>query len=544
MFLRRVRGLWNAYHGFLAVVLTVVFWTYLVFMTVVFRDITEGYPRFIPYNLAGIVGLVISAIRGRSAAARLLAGGFVECHTLAFKQTVYVGVTILLVVVAAMDPEVSRFFKLSLLFGFLGILYFVFLLCDLVVPKRLADALFSSEEYEQRTLLIGPVDKARGISKWIEETAAFGFGMKGSVRTDDEEEESRILHVSRISDVSMLERIIRNEGIKQILLLEIPPDREELSLVVNVATKAGVRLLVVNNLSEIFNNDISLFNLHNQEFISLRDEPLEDPVSRILKRTMDLAFSIPVVVFLLPPLALVVKIFQAIQSPGPLFHRETRSGQGKRPFRIFNFRTLRTTHSGAFKQATATDEQVYPIGRFLKETCLDGLPQFLNIFVGDMSVVGPQPHPVIHNRRFSEIMDQYHVRTFAKPGITGLAQVSGYWGEAKNDQDVIERAKLDIKYIEDWSLPLDFWIIFKAMLQVVIGLLRRHMNRTRTGGSAMRAGGKVLTREVTLRLSQYPPPKSVKEGITFKGVSEMAMATNKCLMKLPSIWREALIGLT
>ena len=459
MFLRCVRGLWNAYHGFLAVVLTVVFWTYLVFLTAVFRDITEGYPRFIIYNLAGIVGLVISAIRGRSAAARLLAGGFVECHTLAFKQTVYVGVTILVVVVVAMGPEVSRFFKLSLLFGFLGILYVVFLLCHLVVPKRLADALFSSEEYEQRTLFIGPVEKARDISKWIEETAAFGFGMKGSVGSDDEEEESRILHVSRVSNVSMLERIIRNEGIKQIVVLEIPLDREELSLVVNVAKKAGVRLLVVNNLTEIFNNDISLFKLHDQEFISLWDEPLEDPVSRILKRTMDLAISLPIVLLLLPPLALVVKIFQAIQSPGVLFHRETRSGQGKRPFRIFNFRTLRTTHSGPFNQATATNRQVYPIGRFLKKTCLDELPQFLNIFFGDMSVVGPQPHPVLLNRRFSEITDQYHVRTFAKPGITGLAQVSGYRGEAKNDQDVIASAKLDIKYIANWSLPLDFWII-------------------------------------------------------------------------------------
>jgi exopolysaccharide biosynthesis polyprenyl glycosylphosphotransferase len=468
MLLHRIRGLWNAYHGFLAVVLTVVFWTYLLFMAVVFRDITEGYPRFILYNLAGIVGLAVSAIRGRSAAARLLAGGFVECHTLALKQTVYVGVTILVVVVAAMDPEVSRFFKLSLLFGFLGILYVVFLLCHLVVPKRLADALFSSEEYEQRTLLIGPVDKARGISKWIEETAAFGFGMKGSVRTDDEEEESRILHVSRVSDVSMLERIIRNEGIKQILLLEIPLDPEALGLVVNAANKAGVRLLVVNNLDEIFNHDITLFNLHDKRFIGLRDEPLEDPVSRILKRAMDLAFSLPVVLFVLPPLCLVVKIFQAMQSPGPLFYWQTRAGAAKRPFRIFKFRTMRIDkEDSSSKQATAGDPRIYPMGRILRKTSLDEIPQFLNVFFGDMSVVGPRPHMIIHNRRFSEIMDQYHVRTFAKPGITGLAQMSGYRGEAKNDQDVIERAKLDIKYIENWSLPWDFWIIFKTMLRVV-----------------------------------------------------------------------------
>jgi exopolysaccharide biosynthesis polyprenyl glycosylphosphotransferase len=469
MLLHRIRGLWNAYHGFLAVVLTVVFWAYLVSVAVVFGGITEGYPRFILYNLAGVVGLAISAIRGRSAAARLLAGGFVECHTLAVKQIVYVGVTILVVFVAAMDPEVSRFLKLSLLFGFLGILYLVFLLCHLVVPKRLADALFSSEEYEQRTLLIGPVEKARGISKWIEETAAFGFGMKGSVRTDDdEEEESRILHVSRVSDVSMLERIIRNEGIKQILLLEIPLDPEALGLVVNAANKAGVRLLVVNNLDEIFNHDITLFNLHDKRFIGLRDEPLEDPVSRILKRTMDLAFSLPVVLFVLPPLCLVVKIFQAMQSPGPLFYRQTRAGLGNRPFRIFKFRTMRIDQEDtSSKQATAGDPRIYPMGRILRKTSLDEIPQFLNVFFGDMSVVGPRPHMIIHNRRFSEIMDKYHVRTFAKPGITGLAQMSGYRGEAKNDEDVIERAKLDIKYIEDWSLPLDFWIIFKTMLQVV-----------------------------------------------------------------------------
>jgi exopolysaccharide biosynthesis polyprenyl glycosylphosphotransferase len=469
MLLHRIRGLWNAYHGFLAVVLTVVFWTCLVFTAVVFRNITEEYPHFILYNLAGIVGLVISAIRGRSAAARLLAGGFVECHTLALKQTVYVGVTILVVFVAAMDPEVSRFVKLSLLGGFLGILYVVFLLCHLLVPKRLADALFSSEEYEQRTLLIGPVEKARGISKWIEETAAFGFGLKGSVRTDDdEEEESRILHVSRVSDVSMLERIIRNEGIKQILLLEIPLDPEALGLVVNAANKAGVRLLVVNNLDEIFNHDITLFNLHDKRFIGLRDEPLEDPVSRILKRTMDLAFSLPVVLFVLPPLCLVVKIFQVMQSPGPLFYRQTRAGLGNRPFRIFKFRTMRIDREDtSSKQATAGDPRIYPMGRILRKTSLDEIPQFLNVFFGDMSVVGPRPHMIIHNRRFSEIMDKYHVRTFAKPGITGLAQMSGYRGEAKNDEDVIERAKLDIKYIEDWSLPLDFWIILKTMLQVV-----------------------------------------------------------------------------
>jgi lipopolysaccharide/colanic/teichoic acid biosynthesis glycosyltransferase len=373
-------------------------------------------------------------VRGRSAAATLLAGGFVNYHTLALKQTVYIGVTLLLVMALGMEPE-FRHMRLAVLFGFLGAVYVTFLICHFFVPNRLADHLFS-EEHEQRTLLVGPVDKARAVNKWILETAAFGFGLRGS-RSDDDSEEGQVLHVTRVSDVAMLQRIIRHEGIRQILLLELPLDQEGLNLVVDAANKAGVRLLVLNNLPEIFRHDISFFNLNGKDFISLRDEPLEDPVNRIIKRTVDILMSLPVVLFVLPPLCLVVKIFQGIQSPGPLFYRQTRAGLNNLPFRIFKFRTS-----------------------------LDEIPQFLNVFFGDMSVVGPRPHMIIHNRRFSEVMEAYHVRTFAKPGITGLAQMSGYRGEAKNDQDVVERAQLDIKYIENWSLPFDFWIILNTMYQV------------------------------------------------------------------------------
>jgi lipopolysaccharide/colanic/teichoic acid biosynthesis glycosyltransferase len=163
-----------------------------------------------------------------------------------------------------------------------------------------------------------------------------------------------------------------------------------------------------------------------------------------------------------------VKIFQSIQSPGPLFYRQTRAGLGNRPFRIFKFRTMRVDQGdAASKQATAGDPRIYPMGRLLRKTSLDEMAQFLNVFFGDMSLVGPRPHMIIHNRRFKKIMDQYHVRTFAKPGITGLAQMSGYRGEAKNDEDIEGRAKKDIEYIENWSLAGDFEIIFGTLRQVV-----------------------------------------------------------------------------
>jgi exopolysaccharide biosynthesis polyprenyl glycosylphosphotransferase len=465
MLKNRIRGLWNAYHAILAVVLTVLYWVFLLAVSPMIQGWSiADYPPFILYNVGAVAGLIIAAIRNRDDAATLLAGGFVNYHKLALKQTVYIGVVLLLTLALGMEPE-FRHMRIALLFAFLASVYVVFLICHFFLPGKLADQLFS-EQHEQRTLLVGPVEKARAVNQWILDTAAFGFGLRGKPSEGDEEE-GRVLHITRVSSVAMLDRIIRHEGIRQILLLELPLDPEALNLVVDAANKAGVRLLILNNLAEILRHNISYFELHEKEFISLRDEPLEDPVNRMVKRTVDFLMSLPVVLFVLPPLCLLVKIFQSIQSPGPLFYRQTRAGLNNLPFRIYKFRTMRAEKSDdASKQATAGDPRIYPMGRILRKTSLDEIPQFLNVFLGHMSVVGPRPHMIIHNRRFSEVMREYHVRTFAKPGITGLAQMSGYRGEAKDDRDVVERAKLDIEYIENWSLPVDFWIIFSTFVQV------------------------------------------------------------------------------
>jgi lipopolysaccharide/colanic/teichoic acid biosynthesis glycosyltransferase len=429
------------------------------------RGSVESYQRFILYNAAAVVGLVIAAVRGRSAAATLLAGGFLNSHTLALKQTVCIGVVLLLTIALGMEPE-FRHMRIAVLFIFLGAVYVVFLICHLLVPRRLAEQLFS-DEHELRTLLIGPVDRARAFNKWIVETKAFGFGLRGSP-IDGETEEGRILHVARVSDGQMLQRTIREAGIRQIILLEIPIDREGLRQIADVARKSGVRLLIIENLAEICQQDVSLVSIHGRKFVSFMDEPLEDPVNRIIKRTVDVLISLPVVVFILPPVSLVLKVLQQIQSPGPLFHRETCSGLNNLPFRIFNFRTTRVTpHQDTSKGESSSDLETYPIGSLLRKTSLDRLPEFLNVFLGQMSVIGPRPQIIIHNRRFSEIAEGYQCRAFVKPGITGLAQISGYRGQMRNDQDVIERTMLDIKYIENWSLPLDFWIFFSTMAQIL-----------------------------------------------------------------------------
>jgi lipopolysaccharide/colanic/teichoic acid biosynthesis glycosyltransferase len=466
MLWNRIRGLWNAYHCILAVVLTVLYWIFLLTISpMIHWDSLESYQRFILYNTAAVVGLIIAAVRGRSAAATLLAGGFINSHTLALKQTVCIGVVLLLTIALGMEPG-FRHMRIALLIAFLGAVYVAFLICHLLVPRRLAEQLFS-DEHEQRTLLVGPVDRARAFNKWIVDTKALGFGLRGSP-IDGEPEEGRILHVARVSDGPMLQRTIRQAGIRQIILLEFPTDREGLRQIADVARKSGVRLLIMENLAEICQQDVSFFSTHGKTFVSFMDEPLEDPVNRSIKRTVDVLIGLPVVVFVLPPLCLVVKILQQIQSPGPLFHRETCTGLNNMPFRIFNFRTTRITpDQDTSKGESSSDLETYPIGSLLRKTSLDRFPEFLNVFLGHMSVIGPRPRSIIQNRRFSEIAEGYHCRAFVKPGITGLAQMSGYRGQMKNGQDIIERTMLDIKYIENWSLPLDFWILFSTMAQVV-----------------------------------------------------------------------------
>jgi lipopolysaccharide/colanic/teichoic acid biosynthesis glycosyltransferase len=460
----RIRGLWNAYHCILAVVLTFLFWICLVAIApIIHGGSVAGRQDFILYNVAAVVGLIISAVRGRSAAATLLAGSLLNYHSLALKQTVHIGVTLLLVIALGTPLEFWRT-SIAMLFTFLGTVYVVFLICHFLVPRRLAEQLFS-DEHELRTLLVGPVDKARAFNKWILETEAFGFGLRGSPTGDSEE--GRVLHVECVSDGAMLDRIIRQEGIRQVILLELPIDREELDQIAEITRKAGVRLLIMENLAEIYRHGVSFFSIHDKSFVTLLDEPLEDPVNRSIKRTVDMLISLPVVLFILPPLCLVVKIFQGIQSPGPLFSRETRGGLNNLPFRSFNFRTTPVDRQDHSKEDARSDSGTYPMGWLLRKTSLHRLPEFLNVFFGHMSVIGPRPQRIILNRRFSQIAEGYHCRAFVKPGITGLAQISGYRGEMRTDQDVVERTKLDIKYIENWSLPLDLWILLQTMCQIL-----------------------------------------------------------------------------
>ena len=202
---------------------------------------------------------------------------------------------------------------------------------------------------------------------------------------------------------------------------------------------------------------------------SLREMPLSNDLNTILKRTFDIVFSLFVIVFLLSWITPIIALIIKIESRGPVFFKQTRNGIKFREFTCYKFRSMIENNDADIQQATKNDKRVTKIGKILRKTSLDELPQFFNVLIGNMSVVGPRPHMIKENERYSKSVDKFMVRHFVKPGITGLAQVKGFRGEVETDEDIINRVKYDIYYLENWSLILDLNIVFLTTINFLTG---------------------------------------------------------------------------
>ncbi|MCD8739243.1 undecaprenyl-phosphate glucose phosphotransferase [Mucilaginibacter roseus] len=203
--------------------------------------------------------------------------------------------------------------------------------------------------------------------------------------------------------------------------------------------------------------------------ISIRPEPLENILNRAIKRFFDIGFSLFIILFvfswLFPILAIIIKM----QSKGPVFFVQARSGRDNKSFNCYKFRSMKVNNDSDKKQATKDDDRVTKIGKFMRKTSLDELPQFFNVLIGNMSVVGPRPHMLKHTEEYSALIDRFMVRHFLKPGITGWAQVRGLRGETKTTEDMMARVEADVWYLENWSFLLDMKIIFLTFWNAVRG---------------------------------------------------------------------------
>ena len=192
-------------------------------------------------------------------------------------------------------------------------------------------------------------------------------------------------------------------------------------------------------------------------------EPLRQLANLALKRTFDLVFSTIFLVTVFPFAALVIGAIIKLRSPGPVFFRQRRNGLDGQDFTCLKFRTMHADPACDGLAATENDERKFPFGDFLRRHNLDELPQFINVFLGDMSVVGPRPHATWTTAAYRDLVNRYMMRLYAKPGITGWAQVNGCRGETRTTDDMVRRIHLDLWYIHHWSLALDLRIILMTI---------------------------------------------------------------------------------
>lgn len=263
-------------------------------------------------------------------------------------------------------------------------------------------------------------------------------------------------------------KLAARSGIQE-LYVSLSPDRiMEYNHLQREAEKDCLRLKLVPDLSGPMSDHLKLSYMGDFAVLTHRHEPLEEISNRFKKRLFDLLFSSLVIIFVLSWLYPIIGLIIKWQSPGPILFKQPRGGKDNRSFKCYKFRSMKM-NADANKQATKNDDRITPIGRFLRRTSLDELPQFFNVFLGNMSVVGPRPHPLFLTEQYSNIINQYMVRQFLKSGITGWAQVNGFRGETRNSELMEKRVEYDIWYLENWSMWLDIKIIFFTVFNVLKG---------------------------------------------------------------------------
>ena len=231
----------------------------------------------------------------------------------------------------------------------------------------------------------------------------------------------------------------------------------------NIKFISNTKSLYTKRLKTIFYNYIPV--------LSIQEVTLNNELNKLIKRLFDIVFSLFVIIFILSWLSVVLYVLIKIESEGPLFYKHKRNGINYKEFVCYKFRSLKTNSETENSYVKKKDDRVTKVGKYLRRTSLDELPQFFNVFFGDMSVVGPRPHMLSYTEKYSKKIEQYNFifRHKVKPGVTGLAQISGFRGEIETDKDIIGRIKYDIFYIENWSLLLDVKIIFQTLFKVVKG---------------------------------------------------------------------------
>ena len=359
------------------------------------------------------------------------------------------------------ELTISRLYIIGTLgiFGF-SLLVNRFILLGILKYFRTSDFL------TKKILILGYNDTAKKLTTYFEED---GLNMQILGYIEDDNNISELSHYPVLAGISDTLRIAKEMEIKEIFSTITPEQNKFIYELMLQSEKECIRFRIVPNLSIFITREVHIEYYGELPILSLRKEPLDDIGNRIKKRALDIIVSLLVSVFILSWLMPILGLIILIESGWPVLFKQLRTGRNKKPFYCIKFRSMKSNKDADFKQASKSDNRITKFGRFLRKSSLDEFPQFINVLRGEMSLVGPRPHMLKHTTDYSKVVDEYMVRQFIKPGITGWAQINGYRGEITNPEQIKMRVNKDLWYLENWTLWLDIRILFLTVYYVFRG---------------------------------------------------------------------------
>ena len=460
MFQHRELGLNQAYQIAATLVLTVLFWAYFwVLSTFIPHFSLTGVGNYFEYYVALILAFQVSLVNTRQQDIFSVNSGILESHRLVRPHFAFAVAITFMFLVLTKDAAISRVFLLTFIpFSYMGLVLFT-----RYAALPLLEGLLRTRK--QSLLLIGRPGELAKVESLLSKAKKFGMETVGMLTEAPQEELPA--GVPKLGEPADLEKVLAGQEIGNVFILGSPRDRRHLGGWLVAAEQHGCRVSLVNDLDVFLQRRLSYFRCDDVDLIELREEPLQNLVNRLAKRLFDVCISLPVVLFALPVLMVVVWFIHRLQAPGPLLFRQIRSGIDNQPFEILKFRTMYADQCDSARQASVADGRIFPAGRWLRRFSLDEFPQFFNVLTGQMSVVGPRPHMRQHDAVFAETMSSYRLRSFVKPGLSGLAQIRGFRGEALAPEDIVHRVECDIEYVETWTFGLDVRIVWQTARQIV-----------------------------------------------------------------------------
>lgn len=310
-------------------------------------------------------------------------------------------------------------------------------------------------------IIIGYTPEAIRLKEVFETRKDYGYRFAGYFSDKKQ-------HPSIIGKIDDIRQFTIENKIDEIYCSLNEISNEKLKDLVEFADDNNKTIKFIPDTKEIFSKNLKVDYYELFPVLSLQKTQLHNPIVKGIKRAFDVLFSLFVIIFVLSWLIPVLAILIKLESKGPVFFKQGRPGMDEEEFFCYKFRSMQV-NGFTEKEASKNDPRVTKMGKFMRKTSMDELPQFFNVLLGDMSVVGPRPHLWSQNKAYASKIKKYMVRHYVKPGITGLAQVKGFRGEIETEEDMINRIKLDVFYIENWSLIMDIKIIFQTVFNIFKG---------------------------------------------------------------------------